>query len=111
MDKWLNGLISEIMIEHFWKEVTVQETINNENEYKILDSKIWQSPFEDYTELQSIIENSNADNIVVTFESDTNTDQMMFKKNEGVNPQEQLFIWTMMGPLDRAFIRHWKRSQ
>lgn len=111
MDKWLNGLISEIMIEHFWKEVTVQETINNENEYKILDSKIWQAPFEDYTELQSIIETSNADNVIVTFESDTNTDQMMFKKNEGTNPQQQLFIWTMMGPLDRAFIRHWKRSQ
>lgn len=113
MNVWLQGLLTEIVNEHFWKQISLQEVQNTPDEYKIWNAVSWNAPFEknDLESLQNIIETSNASSIEVTFESDTECDHMLFRADEGKTPEEQLYIWSMQGPLDRAFIRHWKRNQ
>ena len=113
MDTWLTGLMTEIINEHPWSIVEIHS--ENKPEEDSVDRNwstfVIHNPCETNIEtIEKLVTNKAYDYVTLVFRSETDEDKMTFRKSEGTTPQEQLYVWSMMGPLDRAFIRHWKKG-
>lgn len=105
IDTWFSGLLQAISEEEKWSRIEIiQESEEGNNHW------FFHQPFENITEtVQTLIEPQEKTSTIV-FVSEETSDYISFKKgNEPL--QERLWTWSMMGPLDRGFIKHWKQNR
>lgn len=110
-ETWVSGLFTEIINEHDWKRVEVMIFADGDNDWN-WSSHFFHAPLSSRVgDMEKVLLSAGQENVVFDFVANDVTDQMCFRKSPNTEPKDWLHTWTMMGPVDRAFIAHWKRTK